>query len=101
MKLDFTKAAVSDLRSIQDDTLEKWGAEQEALYLNALWEKFEEILSDPQRWRFRSDLFPECQIAAQGKHVILFRIQGKTLQIVRILHGAMDFRRHIPKEARN
>ncbi len=27
----------------------------------------------------------------QGRHVILFRVQGKTLQIVRILHSAMDF----------
>ena len=100
MKSDFTKAAVSDLRSVRDYTLEKWGAGQEEQYLNALWEKFEEMLSDPERWRFRPDLFPDCQIAAQGKHVILFRLQGRTLQIVRILHGAMDYRRHIPKEMR-
>lgn len=101
MTLDFTEAAVSDLRSIRDYTLEMWGADQEQLYLDSLWDKFEQILREPQRRRFRDDLFPNCQIAAQGKHVILFRIQGKVLQIVRILHSAMDYSRHIPDELDN
>ena len=98
MTLDFTEAAVSDLQSIRNYTLEKWGPEQEQRYLNALWKKFEEILRDPDRWRFRNDLFPGCQIAAQGKHVLLFRVRGKTLEIVRILHSAMDFPRHLPED---
>ena len=98
MILDLTKAAVSDLQSIRSFTLETWGPEQEQRYLDALWKKFAEILADPQRWRRRDDLFPGCQLAAQGKHVILFRVQGSVLEIVRILHGAMDFRRQIQDE---
>ena len=97
MTLEFTSAALTDLRSIRAYTLEKWGPEQEQEYLDALWQRFEEILSHPEKWRRRDDLFPGCQLAAQGKHVILFRIQSKTLQIVRILHTAMDYTRHIPK----
>ncbi len=53
MTLDFTKAAISDLQSIRSYTLERWGAEQEQHYLDALWQKLEEILADPQRWRLR------------------------------------------------
>jgi toxin ParE1/3/4 len=98
MTLDFTPAAVSDLRSIRDYTIEKWGPEQEQIYLDSLWSKFQEILGAPEKCRARNDLFPGCQIAAQGRHVILFRIQGTTLQIVRILHCSMDFPRHIPKD---
>lgn len=98
MTLDFTKAAVSDLQSIRGYTLETWGGEQEQRYLDALWAKFREILADPPRWRRREDLFPGCQIAAQGKHVILFRVEGSVLQIVRILHGAMDLPRHPPDQ---
>ena len=100
MTLDFTSAAVADLQSIRAYTLENWGERQEQRYLDSLWEKFEEILADPQRWRSRNDLFPGCQIAAQERHVILFRIEGSVLQIVRILHGAMDHPRHIPSEFR-
>lgn len=68
MILNLTGAAVCDLQSIRNYTLERWGSEQEQAYLDS----------------------------AQGKHVILFRIQGNTLEIVRTLHSAMDFRRHIP-----
>jgi toxin ParE1/3/4 len=76
---------------------EKWGAEQEHLYIDALWEKFKEILGSPGKWRARPDLFPGCQIASHSRHAILFRTVGTTLQIVRILHGSMDIPRHIPK----
>lgn len=97
MTLDFTEAAVSDLQSIRHYTMRTWGSDQDQRYLDSLWDKFEEILREPQRWRHRDDLFPGCQIAAQGKHVILFRIRGEILQIVRILHSAMDFPRHLPE----
>jgi toxin ParE1/3/4 len=97
MTLEFTQAAVSDLQSIRNYTLVNWGEQQETAYLDALWTKFGDILAEPLRWKFRHDLFPFCQIAASGKHVILFRVQVHNLQIVRILHGAMDYPRHIPK----
>jgi toxin ParE1/3/4 len=98
MKLDFTPAAISDLCSISDYTLQACGPQQEEIYLTALWARFDEILASPHRWRFRPDLFPSCQIASHLRHVILFRIQGDILQIVRILHVSMDLPRHIPKD---
>lgn len=96
MTLDLTAAALSDLRSIRAYTLESWGKAQEEKYLDEMWHRFEELLTDPARWRMRNDLFPGCQLAPHGKHVILFRIDGTVLQIVRVLHSAMDFKRHIP-----
>ncbi|MFT4692840.1 MAG: type II toxin-antitoxin system RelE/ParE family toxin [Verrucomicrobiia bacterium] len=98
MTLEFTDAAVSDLQSIRNYTLAKWGERQEQVYLDAMWDRFEEILTEPNRSRAREDLFPGCQLAAQGKHVILFRVQRKTLQIVRILHSHMDYPQHLPPE---
>ncbi|MCH7228464.1 type II toxin-antitoxin system RelE/ParE family toxin [Haloferula sp. A504] len=100
MTLEFTRAAVSELQSIRSYTLGTWGAEQEQRYLDDLWGKFEEILAGPTRWRQRDDLFPGCRIAAQAKHVILFRMEGTVLQIVRILHGAMDFPRQLRGDAK-
>ena len=100
MKLELTHAALDDLRSIRAYTLERWGPDQEQQYLDQIWKKFESILTDPSKFRFRRDLFPGCQIAAEGKHVILFRMHKSRLQVVRVLHGAMDFKRHIPSEPR-
>ncbi len=72
-----------------------WGTEQK--YLDAMWRRFEDIIEEPQRWRLSDDLFPGCQLATQGKHVILFRIEGGILQVVRVLHSAMDFQQHVPE----
>ncbi|MBC8039282.1 MAG: type II toxin-antitoxin system RelE/ParE family toxin [Opitutaceae bacterium] len=95
-ELELTPAALADLRSIRAYTLERWGAEQEAAYLDRMWDKFEALLADSSLYRFRPDLFPGCQIAAEEKHVILFCVSKSTLQIVRVLHSAMDFKRHLP-----
>ena len=97
MKLELTPAALADLRSIRAYTLERWGLTQEIAYLDQMWEKFETLVADSAPYRFRPELFPGCQVAAEGKHVILFRVNKSTLQIVRVLHSAMDFKRHLPK----
>ena len=94
MKLEITPAALADLRSIRAYTLERWGPAQETAYLDRMWEKFESILANPTAHRPRPDLFPGCQLAVEGKHVILFRVNKSTLQVVRVLHAAMDFPRH-------
>lgn len=100
MKLELTHAALDDLRSIRAYTLERWGPAQEQLYLDQIWKKFETIITDPTKFRFRRDLFSGCQVAAEGKHVILFRVHKSTLQVVRVLHGAMDFKGHVPPDTR-
>jgi len=96
VRLEITQAALEDLRSVRDYTLETWGSAQEQAYLERIWKRFGEIMADPRLFRFRSDLFKHCQLAAEGKHVILFRVDEDALQIVRVLHSAMDFRRHLP-----
>lgn len=42
---------------------------------------------------------PGCRIAAEGRHVTLFRADDDALQIVCVLHSAMDFKRHVRPEA--
>ena len=98
MTLDLTEAAIADLRSIRLYTLHTWGQEQEKRYIDMLWDTFAKILAKPDIYRFRHDLFPGCQIAAAGKHVVLFRVNSDTLQVVRVLHGAMDFPHHLPTD---
>ncbi len=98
MKLELTEAAVEDLRSIRDYTLEQWGSEQEEIYLDGLWDRLLALAANPDRSRSREDLFQGCKIAAHGKHVILFRTNGSELQVVRILHSAMDYSRHLSGE---
>jgi toxin ParE1/3/4 len=98
MRLILTEAALEDLRSIRAYTVENRGVEQEERYLRQIWSRIESLRADPSRHRLREELFPGCRIAAEGRQVILFRAGDKALEIVRVLHSAMDFKRHLPPE---
>ena len=98
MHFELTQSAKDDLLAISEYTREIWGGEQQERYLSGVYDRFEEIKDSPARWRFRNDLFPQCQIAKYGRHVILFLCEDGLLTIVRVLHDAMDFKRHISEE---
>jgi toxin ParE1/3/4 len=95
MKLSLTHAALADLRAIRAYTLETWGHAQEQNYLDRIWARFESIRDAPERFLQRPDLFPGCRIASEGRHLILFRCGQDSLEIVRVLHSAMDLKRHL------
>ncbi len=95
MKIIFSPSAIRDLQSISDYTLQKWGPEQEGVYLKGLWEKLAAIQTSPESFRLREDLAKGCRSARHEKHVIFFAIKGQALQVMRILHGAMDIGSHL------
>ena len=98
MEIILSPAAIRDLQSISAYTLQTWGAAQEESYLKGLWEKLAAIRSGPESFRLREDLAKSCRSARHEKHVIFFTVQGQTLQIIRILHRAMDFSSHLTTE---
>lgn len=98
MKLVFSPTAIRDLQSISACTLHTWGAEPEALYLKGLWRKLEEIRSHPESHRLRKDLAIGCRSARHEKHVIFFAVEENRIQLIRILHSARDFDRHLRDE---
>jgi len=98
VKFSLTHHAAEDLHEISRYTLSQWGEEQEDRYLRGLYSKLNEIAADPARWRFRNDLFPDCQVSRFGRHIILFICDGNVLTVVRILHRAMKIQNHIPDE---
>ncbi len=98
MKFILSPSAILDLQSISEYTLQTWGAEQEGIYLKGLWKKLEEIQLSPESYRLREGLIKGCRSARHEKHVIFFALQGQTVQIIRILHGAMDFGIHLASE---
>ena len=98
MKLVFSPAAIRDLQSISDYTFQTWGAGQEAFYLKELWRKLDLIRSCPEIHKQRDDLVIGCRSVRHEKHVIFFSVDGEAIQVIRILHGAMDFDRHLPDD---
>ena len=98
MKLVFSPAAINDLQSIANYTFQTWGAEQESVYLAALWHRLEAIRASPESHRIRKDLAIRCRSAHHEKHVIFFSVEDEVIEIIRILHGAMDFESQLPDD---
>ncbi len=98
MRLRLSRLAYADLDSIFTYTLTKWGQEQADRYVGALWDTFEKIADAPERWRRRDELHPGCRVCFAGRHAILYRMHEGRVEIARVLHDAMDFRRHIPAD---
>ena len=98
MRLDLSVAALADLQSIADYTLEKWGSEQEEDYLGGIWDSLEKIAVNPSGFRHRPDLGEGCQSARYRRHVIFFLAKPDRIEVLRVLHGAMDFGSHLPED---
>jgi toxin ParE1/3/4 len=96
MRLRLSKLALLDLEDIHDYTQIKWGEEQAMVYSGHLVTALENIAKSPERWRLRNDLHTGCRVCMSGKHAILYRIRETQVEVARILHGAMDFSRHLP-----
>ena len=94
-----------DLASIVKWTTENFGARQARSYRDVLISAIEELANDPDvpGSRHRDEIMPgvrSLHVARhghRGRHVLLYRVaEGSVIEIGRILHDGMDFRRHLP-----
>lgn len=95
MRLKLSPSAQQDLQEIYYYTEQNFGAKQAELYIDELWQKFQHIEKFPEQYKFRHDLYANCQIAVHQKHVILYRQSPAAIEVARILHSAMDLRKHL------
>ena len=87
--------AEADLDEIWDYTETTWGTAQAETYLREIGTAFDVIAADPRRGQDCSHIRAGYRKFAVGSHVIFYRMAGNTVDVVRILHGRMDFDRHL------
>ncbi len=100
-------AAEKDFRQIIIFTRVDFGPRRAAIYENSILQALAELSSGPEarRSHARDDLRPgmrSLRVARgrrRGRHVIFYRVaDDRTIQIVRILHDAMNFAQHVHSE---
>lgn len=96
-RLVVAAAARADLAAIARHTEERWGAAQKARYLGLLHNGFSELARNPELGAARGDIKPALRGLPVGRHVVFYRTTGDSVEILRVLHGAMDVRRHLIK----
>ncbi len=96
MRLILSSLALEDIALIHDYTVDEWGLEQALKYVNALWDALEEIAETPNRWRVRDDIYKGSRARVCGSHLVIYREREGSLEVSRILHGAMNIRDNVP-----
>jgi len=106
-KVRLGSEAEKDFLRILKYTAESFGARQAGLYKVTLIEALAALESGPDvpGSMARNNILPDLRslhVARQGRrgrHFILYRARaGQVIEVVRILHDAMDLARHIPPD---
>lgn len=85
-----TRAAAHDLAEIEDYTARQWGDEQADRYVNALFDAFAALAANPDMGRRRADVPPPYRVLSVGSHLIIYRTVDGRVEVLNILHPAMD-----------
>jgi len=89
--LEISEEAYDDLVSIQNYTFCKFGENQWREYGIDLDKGMAHILEHPFSGHTREDIPDGYQASTVREHVMIYRVEDKTIYLVRILHGKMNF----------
>jgi toxin ParE1/3/4 len=98
-------AAELDFANILKWTTENFGSRQARAYRDTLLQAIRELARGPDvaGSRARDEIMPGVRTlhvarhGRRGRHFILYRVvDGRVIEIGRILHDQMDLRRHMP-----
>lgn len=89
--LELSEEAYEDLVNIQNYTYSKYGENQWQEYGIDLDKGIAHILEHPFSGHTRKDVPNGYQASTVREHVMIYRVEDKTIYLVRILHGKMNF----------
>ena len=89
-------AAQADLESIRDHAVTHRGEPQAEDYTRNIQVACEALIEGTMVSRSAEEVRAGYRKVAVGSHVMYFRIQSDTLEIIRILHKSMDVERQLP-----
>jgi toxin ParE1/3/4 len=87
--------AQKDIGDSWEYTVEHWNVKQAETYVRQIQHAIETVAAEPGLARRCDDIRPGYRKFPAGSHVLFLRLTGKGIDVVRILHGRMDFERQI------
>ena len=87
--------ARSDLAGIWDFSVIRWGQDQAEKYVRDVQRDILFVAADPRRGRSAENVRAGYFKYPTGSHVLFYRLTSQGIDVVRILHSAMDFDQHL------
>ena len=94
-KVRLSREARADLRNIDDYTYQRWGRSQADKYLEMIEKGCDLLAMHPTLGSVQEGFFPGLRKFPVGKHYIFYRVAGNGIEVIRVLHQAMDVSRHL------
>ncbi len=98
-----TPQAEEDILDVLRHTLQRWGPSKYWEYRDLIEDAYCDILADPSCGGVKVAARPAIrgrrisQPGRRARHIVFYRISSKSeVEVVRFLHEAMDFERHLP-----
>ena len=95
MKVRLSAAARRDLSGIWRYTAKRWNDAQADRYVRLIADGFDGLATGAAQGRDASDIRAGYLKLAVGSHLVFYRLGSDAIEVVRILHGRMDFDRHL------
>jgi toxin ParE1/3/4 len=80
-------AARADFAKIWNDGAMTWGSDQADRYADGLFAVFDLLAEFPELAREREEFLPPVRIHPSGSHLVIYRLEGQGVEIIRILHA--------------
>lgn len=93
-QLRLSPRAEADLEDIWVYTRRRWSLAQAESYHGDLVNVMEQLVAGKREGR-RCDIREGYFKCPAGSHVIFYRLSGRNLDVIRILHQRMDVERHL------
>jgi len=84
-----------DLKDIFDYTFHNYGESQAIDYVSSFDLKFDQIRLNPLMGRNRPEIRKGLRSTLNKKHIIFYKIEYQTIQLLRILHSSRDLKKHL------
>ena len=96
-KVKFSRDARADLKNIDNYTYQTWGRAQADKYLTMIEEGCHFLAEHPTIGKSQDEFCPGLRKHSIGKHYIFYRSTEQGIEVIRVLHQAMDIPRHLTK----
>jgi toxin ParE1/3/4 len=94
-RLRLRPRARQDIEQIWSYSLDNFGEQRAIEYIEAVRAAFKLVQRNPGIARTAEGGRPNLMKFRVGSHILYFHITDQSIDVVRILHGRMDFPRHL------